>query len=92
MEIKSMLPAVSPPVIAPVSPELAAEQREIIKAVKAINAAELFGEHHELTFAFDRETRRPVVRIVDRKTHEVVRQIPNEQALRIFEGLKSALE
>ena len=64
------------------------DRRELIHAVRAINAAELYGQEHELSFAVDRETRRAVVRIVDRKTRAVVDQIPSEQVLRLAEELK----
>ncbi len=60
-----------------------AQNRELIKAVKAVNAAELFGQNSELTFALDRDTRRPVVRIVDRNTGETIEQIPPEYLLRL---------
>ncbi|MCW5976747.1 MAG: flagellar protein FlaG [Bryobacteraceae bacterium] len=70
-----------------VSPELQAQNRELIEAVKALNGAEFFGQNNELTFVFDRTTRRPLVRIVDRETREVVRQIPPEYALRMAEDL-----
>ena len=66
-----------------VTPEILAENREIIEAVKAVNAAELFGQNSELTFVIDRETRRPLIRIVDRETREVLQQIPAEYALRM---------
>jgi flagellar protein FlaG len=64
------------------------DRRELIHAVRAINAAELYGQEHELAFAVDRESRRAVVRIVDRKTRAVVDQIPSEQVLRLAEELK----
>lgn len=67
----------------PVPPEVLADQREIIKAVKAVNPAELFGENSELTFIYDREARRIVVRIVDSKTHEVRMQTPPEYVLQL---------
>jgi uncharacterized FlaG/YvyC family protein len=73
----------------PVAPETAAEHRELIRAVKAINPSELFGENSELTFVLDRETRRPLVRIVDRKTNELIQQIPPEYLLRMAQDLKS---
>jgi flagellar protein FlaG len=72
---------------APLAPDKLSEHRELIQAVKALNAAELFGQNQELTFAVDRETRRPVVRIVDRKTNEVIRQIPPELVLRLAQDL-----
>lgn len=68
-----------------VAPEIKAENREMIEAVKALNPAELFGENSELTFIIDRETRRPLVRIIDRETKEVLQQIPAEYALRMAE-------
>lgn len=77
-------------VVAPLPPERTAEQREIIQAVKAVNAAELFGQNSELTFVLDRETRRPVVRIVDRTTNELIQQIPPEYVLRMAQDLKGA--
>lgn len=70
------------------TPEIKAERRELVQAVKALNATELFGQNNELTFAFDRDTRRQVVRIVDRETREVVRQIPPEYAIRMAEDLR----
>jgi flagellar protein FlaG len=66
-----------------------AQQREIIQAVHAVNKAEVFGQNSELTYALDRETRRPVLRIVDKKTREVIDQIPSERVLALArESLK----
>jgi len=61
------------------------ENRALIRAVRAVNAAELFGQENELTFILDRESHRAVVRIVNRDTREVVQQIPAEYVLRIAE-------
>lgn len=66
------------------------DRRALIQAVRAVNSAEVFGQEHELSFAVDRATRRPVVRIVDRKTRAVVEQIPSETVLRLAEELKQA--
>jgi len=82
----------APAVAAPVPSEQLAQQRELIQAVKAVNAAELFGQNNELTFALDRQSRRAVVRIVDRKTNEVIQQIPAEYVLRMAERLKGRTE
>jgi flagellar protein FlaG len=77
------------PAPAPSAPVLEVEQRRaMIQAVRAVNAAELMGQQNELSFAFDRQSQRAVVRIVDRKTREVVQQIPNEQVLRLAEELQ----
>jgi flagellar protein FlaG len=76
-----------PPAPAPVPAEKLAENREIIQAVKALNGAELFGQNSELTFLLDRETQRPVIRLVDRKTKDVIRQIPPEYMLRMAKDI-----
>jgi flagellar protein FlaG len=58
------------------------QQPEMIQAVAAVNEAGLFGEQYELTFTMDRGSRKPLLRLVDRETKEVVRQIPPEYVLR----------
>ena len=65
-----------------------AEHRELIQAVKSVNASESLGQNNELSFLLDRETRRPVIRIVDRKTKEVIRQLPPEYVLRMAQELE----
>ena len=65
------------------SPEEISQERELIKAVKALNGTDLFGHDSELTFVFDRETRRALVRVVNKETREVVLQIPPEYVIRM---------
>ncbi|HUJ22442.1 MAG TPA: flagellar protein FlaG [Bryobacteraceae bacterium] len=67
-----------------------AENRRLIEAVHAVNATELFGQDNELSFVLDRGSQRPVIRIVNRKTNEVIRQIPPEYVLRLAEAMRSA--
>ena len=57
----------------------------MIQAVKAVNAAEMFGQENELTFKIDRAAGIAVVRIVNRKTGALVEEIPNEEVLRMAE-------
>lgn len=92
MDVGSVQANALPAAVAPEVPaNIQKDQREMIRAVKAINATELFGQNNELTFVLDRETHRPLVRIVDKKTRQVIRQIPPEYALRMAEDLKLAL-
>ena len=86
MQLNQPAPSAAQPVSAETRTK--AEDRELIKAVKALNATELFGQNNELTFVLDRQTHRPLVRIVDRETREVIRQIPQEHVLRMAEDLK----
>jgi flagellar protein FlaG len=81
---------VAPVASSAVPAERTPEQLVLIKAIRAVNAAEYFDQNSEMTFILDRETRRPVVRIVDKKTNEVLRQIPPEYVLRLAEDLKQA--
>ncbi|MBZ5596286.1 MAG: flagellar protein FlaG [Acidobacteriia bacterium] len=79
------IPAATP---APVAPEQVAENRDIVQAVKALNAASSFGDSNELSFMLDRNTKLPVIRIVNKNTKEVVEQIPPEYVLRLAEELR----
>ncbi len=63
------------------------DRRTLIRAVRAVNSAELLGYDHELSFSFDRATGHPVVRIVNKETREVIQQIPAEYVLRMAEEL-----
>jgi len=63
----------------------AAEARHLIQAVRKLNETEFTGPDRELVFSFDRETRRPLVKIVNRETREVVQQVPPEYILRLAE-------
>jgi len=72
------------PVAAPTVPaDQAAQNREVVQAVKAINNSEMFGQDRELLFQKDAATNRMVVRVVDRKTKEVLSQVPPEYILRL---------
>jgi len=61
----------------------AAENREVVQAVKALNGAEMFGQDNVLVFQKDAQTHRMVIRVVNKRTQEVVSQIPPEYVLRL---------
>jgi flagellar protein FlaG len=73
----------------PLSPQQRAEQHRLIQAVESLNKSQLFGQSSELTFSFERNSRKPVLRIVDKETKEVIRQIPPEYVLRLAEEYDS---
>lgn len=66
----------------------AQDNRDIVHAVRALNAAEMFGQDNLLTFQRDLQSRQMVLRVVNQETDEVVLQIPSEQVLRMAEDLK----
>ena len=66
------------------------ENRDLIRSIKSINASELFSEGSELTFALDRETKRPVVRVVNQQTGEILWQAPPEYMLHLAQTLGQA--
>ena len=66
----------------------AAENREVVQAVKALNKTEMFGQANDLVFQRDQQTQRMVVRVVNRTTKDVVSQIPPEYVLRLAEDMK----
>ena len=72
------------------SPLQRPEYREIAQAVKAVNSAELFGQDTQLLFVRDAETQRMVIRMVNRQTNEVIRQIPPEYVLLLAKDLQDS--
>jgi len=87
-DVARVLPATVPALA--ISAGEASENREVVRAVRALNQSEMFNDDHELTFQRDLPTNRMVVRVVNRKTREVVSQIPSELVLRLAEGLPKA--
>lgn len=78
---------------APVAPTpisaQASQNRQVVQAVKALNKSELFGVENGLEFEKDPDTKRMIVKIVNRETGEVVSQIPPEYVLRLAESLST---
>ncbi len=88
MTIDSSIPSIPQTVSDPRdSIQIQAANREVIQAVRAVNASDKLGDKNELTFSLDRHSRRPIVKIVNRDTKEVVEQIPSEQVLLLAESL-----
>lgn len=57
----------------------AEDLRQVLQVIQsAINTA-----HNQLTFAVDRDSGRTLVKIVNRETNELIKQIPAEEVLRI---------
>ena len=67
------------------TPQERAEQSRLIHAVQSVNQSGVFGSSEELVFSMDQSSGRPVVRLINRETREVVRQIPPEYLLRLSE-------
>ena len=88
MTIDSTVPAIAREVHdTGTSIKIQAANRDIIQAVRAVNASDKLGDKNELSFSLDPRTHRPVVKIVNRDTKEVIDQIPNEQVLRLAESV-----
>jgi uncharacterized FlaG/YvyC family protein len=87
MDISPVNHSMAAPVTAPVAPAEAAEHRDVVQAVKATNAAEMFGQENEVRFQMDRQAKRMVLQVVNRQTNEVVSQIPPEYILALSQGL-----
>jgi uncharacterized FlaG/YvyC family protein len=89
MEISSTKPAdLSLLPIPTASPQEAAQRRELLQATKSVNASGRLGQN-QLVFTVDRATHRPIIRVEDRDTHEVVFQVPPEYVLRLAHDLGS---
>ena len=72
----------------PVGQDQAAQRRQLRQAIRSVNQSGRLGQN-ELVFSIDHETRRPVIRVEDRDTHEVVLQVPPEYVLNLAEHLNT---
>jgi uncharacterized FlaG/YvyC family protein len=79
---------------APAEPTHAAppsqQQRSVIRAVTTVNTAEVFGPDNEVTYQMDRKAHQIVVRVVNRKSGQVINQIPQEYLLRMAEKINGS--
>jgi uncharacterized FlaG/YvyC family protein len=86
--------SVTPPqpssTITPVSPTPAiptTEERNLTRSVSAaaqtLNNAGYAGDGREVTFSLDQATKRPVIKVVDTSTGEVLHQWPPEYLLQL---------
>lgn len=82
MNISSTMPVHAP--AEPAAPRaLPQDQRNLVQAIKAVNASEMLGQDNELNFVKDPTTKRMIVRIVNRNTGDVVDQIPPQYVLNL---------
>jgi hypothetical protein len=56
---------------------------DIADAVRVVNEAEVIGPEREVVFSQDEESKRTVLRIIDRATGQVIGQAPREHILRL---------
>jgi flagellar protein FlaG len=83
MEISSHMPsgyAVQQP--ASLNPDQTAQRWQLMQAAKSVNNSGLLGKN-ELVFSVDRQTHRPIIRVEDKETHEIVFQVPPEYVLNL---------
>ncbi|MBI3230393.1 MAG: flagellar protein FlaG, partial [Burkholderiales bacterium] len=63
---------------------------KVTQAVQNINKS-LQAMSRDLEFSVDSDSNRTIVKVVDRKTKEVIRQIPSHEALEISKALDTAV-
>jgi hypothetical protein len=89
MDVKGIGAVAGPHAPATVQPvDKAAQTRDVVQAVKALNGAEMFGPENELLFQKDPQSKTMVVRLVNRKTREVIAQAPPEYVLRLAQDVR----
>ena len=71
------------------TPEQIAKDRQSIQAVRELDSGKLFGSNSALTFFFDRQIQRAIVRVVNTDTNEVILQLPAERVVRMAEENQS---
>jgi len=89
MEISSIKPSgYAAHGAASLTPDQTAQRRQLMQAVKSVNGSGLLGSN-ELVFLVDRQTHRPIIRVENKETHEVIFQAPPEYVLNLAEGLNA---
>jgi flagellar protein FlaG len=78
----------SPVMATPVSADAVAQNRQVVQAVKALNKSEMFGQDNGLEFQKDPDSKRWVVKVVNKNTGDVVSQVPAEYLLRLADDFK----
>ena len=72
-------------------PVVAVDQMETVKAAAAEIEKYLRSSGRELAIAFDESVSRPVVKVINPGTSEVVRQIPNEEVLQVARWIRDTV-
>lgn len=67
-------------------PKMIPDLAQVTQAVKSINKS-MASLSADLEFSLDDDTHRTVVKVIDRQTNEVIRQIPTEEVLQISKAL-----
>lgn len=87
MDIASIKPGeFSLPSAPAASGEETAQRRQLAQAARSVNSSGLLGRN-QLVFTVDRATHRPIIRVEDSETHEILLQLPPEYVLRLAQEL-----
>jgi flagellar protein FlaG len=65
------------------------DQKQLNEAAQSV-ADHLQSHQRTLQFSLDSETNQPVVRVIDKETQELIRQIPSEELVTISRRLEAA--
>jgi len=71
-----------------ISPSERTVNKAVSGAVRTLNESGIVGDGREATFAVDRVTHLPIVKVIDTSTQQVIYQWPAEYALRLAETTK----
>jgi Uncharacterized flagellar protein FlaG len=67
---------------------LSVSEKALVNAIEKANKAAQ-GTDHEFNYKIHQSTRRVIVQILDKNTHEVVREIPSEKFIDLVEKLET---
>jgi flagellar protein FlaG len=82
------LPPVSNPTNTGASDRVSGSNQQVERAIAKLNDY-VQSFQRDLRFRVDEDLGRPIVTVVDRETQKVIRQIPNETAIRLARNLKT---
>lgn len=71
--------------------EVQPSEAEVEQALSIVNKAAVF-EQRSLTFTMDEDSGRTVVKVIDKNTEQMIRQIPSEELLKVSQEIKKLQE
>lgn len=75
----------------PVEMKVKPSDIDVDQALSVVNKAAVF-EQRSLTFTMDEDSGRSVVKVIDKNTDQVIRQIPTEELLKVSQDIKKLQE
>ncbi|GHG69220.1 flagella locus protein FlaG [Alishewanella longhuensis] len=87
----TLKPAVSSESVLPSQVQTIPSTEQVTEALNVVNKAAVF-EQRSLSFMMDETSGRSIIKVMDKSTDQVIRQIPSEELLKVAQDIKRLQE